>query len=345
MTISNAPDAQSAYLDFAQFNQLKQNYRKDSEAGIQATARQLEGVFLNMMLKTMRQANEVFGEGNYLSSKDSEYYRDMYDQQMSQTLSSRQGIGLADMIVRQMRQMEKGTSAAENVPSAGSAEQKYYEVSAYRERAIPAILRRDLSELEKKELERAVEKKTAEAELFTPAAMESGQRQSDARPWQTAAEFVDAILPHAKRAARQLNVNPMAIVAQAVLETGWGQRVMRDKHGEYSFNLFGIKASAGWDGGTVNKKTLEYRNGIAAPEYAAFRSYASIESAFDDYVKFLQGNPRYENVFNSNSEAKQWGYALQKAGYATDPNYGNKIASLLESDILRARAQATTTTL
>jgi flagellar protein FlgJ len=118
---------------------------------------------------------------------------------------------------------------------------------------------------------------------------------------------------------------------------------MKDVDGNHSFNLFGIKASAAWDGQTVNKKTLEYRNGIAAPEFAAFRSYASLGSAFDDYVKFLKTNPRYQNALQLNIEAKQWGYALQKAGYATDPNYGNKIASLLESDILQAKASATTT--
>lgn len=345
MSLSKLPETQTSYLDFSQFNQLKRDYRKDSDAGMRATARQLEGVFLNMMLKTMRQANQIFGEDNYLASKDAEYFRDMYDQQISQSLSAGRGIGLADMIVRQMQQIEKGNDRDPEAATSTKDPNRSFDITAYRERAVPTLLRRNLSELEKYALEQQVEQKTLEAELYAPVSAPDAGKRAAARAWNTPAEFVETILPHAQRAGRKLNVDPMAIVAQAVLETGWGNHVMRDAHGQYSFNLFGIKASAGWDGGTVRKKTLEYRNGIAAQEIAAFRSYASLESAFDDYVKFLQENPRYQHVLNGNSEAKQWGFALQKAGYATDPNYGNKIASLLESDILQAKAKASVSTL
>ena len=341
------PDKQTAYLDFSQFNELKRSHRKDAEAGMQATARQLEGVFLNMMLKSMRQANASFGEGSYLSGRESETYRDMYDQQMAQTLSAGRGIGLAEMIVRQMRQMEKGKiQQAENNTNEqqqANSTQKSFGIDTYRARAMPALLRKDLSALDKAQMAQDAQKTTVEAQVFAPASSAAKERQAVADSWQSPAEFVDAILPHAQRAASKLNVDPMAIVAQAVLETGWGQRVMQDAKGEYSFNLFGIKASAGWGGNTVSKQTLEYRNGIAAREVAAFRSYASIESAFDDYVRFLQENPRYQSALEKNKEAKQWGFELQKAGYATDPNYGNKIASLLKSDILQAKAKQTTT--
>lgn len=345
MTVSKLPDAQTSYLDFAQFNQLKKANRTDSEAGMRATARQLEGVFLNMMLKSMRQANQMFGEDNYLSGKDAEYFRDMYDQQISQSLSAGRGIGLAEMVVRQMQRLESAKAPEHVAESLPVNPNKQFDIAYYRERAVPVLLRQDISELDGLRLEQAVEEKTLEAEIFAPTSPASEERQPAARAWQTPAEFVDAILPHAQRAGRKLNVDPMAIVAQAVLETGWGNHVMRDADGQHSFNLFGIKASASWDGDTVKKKTLEYRNGIAAQEYAAFRSYASLESAFDDYVRFLQQNPRYQNALNANSEAKQWGFSLQKAGYATDPNYGNKIASLLESDILQAKAKASVTTL
>lgn len=341
MTASKSLTNQTAYLDFSQFSKLRQQSRQDSDAGMQATARQLEGVFLNMMLKSMRQANASFGEGNYLNGQHTEQFRDMYDQQLSTNLSSGRGIGLADMIVRQMKQLE-GRKADGSEHSQETVVQRSFDISAYRERAVPTLLKPGISHLEQQEIAKAVARPTVEQQLFAPVAAEPVTRKNVAT-WQTPDEFVDAILPHAQRAARQLNVDPMAIVAQAVLETGWGKHVMKDVDGNHSFNLFGIKASAGWDGQTVNKKTLEYRNGIAAPEFAAFRSYASLGSAFDDYVKFLKNNPRYQNALQLNIEAKQWGYALQKAGYATDPNYGNKIASLLESDILQAKASATTT--
>lgn len=342
MSISSPPGSQTSYLDFAQFHKLKQEYRTDADSGIQATARQLEGVFLNMMLKTMREANGVFAEGSYLSGGDSDQYRQMYDQQLSQTLASGRGIGLASMIVRQMQAMEKNAASEQGD---ASEDIKHYDVSAYRERAIPALLRRELSELERVTLEEEVQKEPPEMQVFAAPGPVSAQRQSPTASWQSPAEFVEAILPHAQRAARELNVDPMAIVAQAALETGWGRHVMRDEQGEQSFNLFGIKAHRTWEGDTVKKKTLEYRNGIAAQEYASFRSYSSLASAFDDYVKFLKENPRYENVFNANADAKQWGYALQEAGYATDPNYGNKIAQLMESDIIQTKFQATSTRL
>ena len=346
MTSSKALNAQTAYLDFAQFNKLRKEYRDDADSGIKATARQLEGVFLNMMLKSMRQANSGFAEGSYLDSQDSEYFRDMYDQQLTLTLSARGGIGLADAIVRQMKQMEghEPEDVKNDVPL--HQQQKSYDISAYRERAIPALLRPELSSAEMSVMESDMEKAAPESQVFAPANTAANPRQAVApASWQTPEEFVDAIMPHAEKAGKALNVDPMAIVAQAVLETGWGQHVMQNGNGQPSFNLFGIKASAAWEGDTVNKRTLEYRNGIAASESAAFRSYQSLNSAFDDYVKFLKENPRYKNAFTLNSEAKQWGYNLQNAGYATDPNYGNKIASLLESDILQAKSQSTTTSL
>ncbi len=345
MSISKPSDNQSAYLDFAQFGKLKQQYRQDTDAGIKATARQLEGVFLNMMLKSMREANAGFAEGNYLTGQESEYFRDMYDQQISQNLAARGGIGLADIIVRQMQQIEsRKLDHQGSEPGNGhsiDAAAKSFDISAYRDRAIPALLKPELDAAEKESFDAAMQAPAVEAKVFAPATAARQQRQEDAK-WNNAEEFVDAILPHATRAAQALNIDPMAIVAQAALETGWGQHVMRDARGNLSFNLFGIKAGTSWQGDTANRKTLEYRNGIAAQESATFRSYPTLESAFDDYVNFLKSNSRYQNAFQLNSEAKQWGYALQNAGYATDPNYGNKIARLLESDVLRAKAQTPT---
>ena len=126
--------------------------------------------------------------------------------------------------------------------------------------------------------------------------------------WQSPQEFVSTIYSHARKAAQRLGVAPEAIIAQAVLETGWGQHVMKGMEGENSFNLFGIKADSRWDGETVRKNTLEYRNGIAAKENASFRSYPSLDRAFEDYVDFLNSNSRYESVVNKKCEAKQWGF-------------------------------------
>lgn len=341
MTVSKYLTHQTAYLDFSQFSKLRQQNRQDSDAGMQATARQLESIFLNMMLKSMRQANASFAEGNYLDGEHSEYFRDLYDQQLSINLASGRGIGLADLIVRQMKQLESRRSDGSE-HRRDSDNVRSFDIMPYRERVVPTLLKPDISNRERQEIVEAVGRNTVEQEVFAPDAASSVTRKNIVT-WQNPEEFVDAILPYAQRAARQLNIDPMAIVAQAVLETGWGKHVMKDVDGKHSFNLFGIKAGAGWDGKTVSKKTLEYRNGIAATEIAAFRSYATLDAAFDDYVKFLKTNPRYQTALQLKIEAKQWGYALQKAGYATDPNYGNKIARVMESDILQAKASVTKT--
>lgn len=363
MNSTKLPDHTANYLDFSGFQKLKRDSRAGEQEALKSTAKQLESVFLNMMLKSMRSANAVFAEGNYLNSRDGEMYQDMYDHQLSLNMANGHGIGLATMIVNQMSRLQQGktgTGAADKseLDNAGVAQQDReggFELARYQQQTMPAQQPRTLREADLlREIEQAkfaAGIPAPELALFTPQPQQDdiipalepvqepalyldppAQRES----WSTPEEFVAAILPHAQRAGRELNVDPQAIVAQAVLETGWGQRQIKDDKGNNSFNLFGIKAGSAWDGEVARKRTLEYRNGIAAPEYASFRSYSSLSHAFDDYVKFLKERTRYDGVYEQAKDAKQWGFALQKAGYATDPKYGNKIASILESDILQS---------
>lgn len=364
MTVSKLPDQAPAYLDFSKFEKLKRQSREeDKSAAIQSTAKQLESVFLNMMLKSMRAANSGFSEGNYLSSRDGEFYQDMYDHQLAMNISNGKGIGLAEMIVKQMTRLEKpklDDATAESPAVDVATHDNGFALPTTRRTALESVpvsqqSARSLREAELlREIERmqfAADAGAPESTLFAPLleqqtiapVVESAPEtelylNSPELPesWSTPEEFVNCILPHAERAARELNVDPQAIVAQAILETGWGQRQIKDAQGNNSYNLFGIKAGGSWEGEVSRKRTLEYRNGIAASETASFRSYGSLSEAFDDYVKFLKDGRRYDGVFEQKKDAKQWGFALQKAGYATDPKYGNKIASILESDILQS---------
>jgi len=142
--------------------------------------------------------------------------------------------------------------------------------------------------------------------------------------------FIQSLLPAAEKAAASLGLEPLALIAQAALETGWGQRMFKNGSGQNSNNLFGIKAQANWQGQVAVVDTLEYRQGVAQKEKARFRAYDSAEQSLHDYVDLIQSNPRYQAALSVASDTKAYFQRLQAAGYATDPNYAQKILSVLE---------------
>ena len=148
-------------------------------------------------------------------------------------------------------------------------------------------------------------------------------------------EFARRLWPYAKRVAAKLGTVPRAVIAQAALETGWGRRVLSRDDGSTAHNYFGIKADARWDGESVRRSTLEYRDGIAQPEVARFRAYPSAAAGFDDYVSFLTNGPHYREVLNRGDDIAAFAGALAAAGYATDPAYAGKIAQIADSDRMR----------
>ena len=151
----------------------------------------------------------------------------------------------------------------------------------------------------------------------------------------TPENFVRELLPHARQAADELGTKPEVLIAQAALETGWGQHMIRSQDGTNSFNLFGIKADAGWQGARALTDTVEYRDGLMRRERAPFRAYDSLADSFSDYVDFLKSNPRYREALNQGDDAPAFARALSEAGYATDPDYSNKINRIMGSSQLR----------
>ena len=148
-------------------------------------------------------------------------------------------------------------------------------------------------------------------------------------------EFVRTLLPHAERAAQQLGVAPEVLLAQAANETGWGRAVPRHADGSSGYNLFGIKADAHWQGARISTPTVEFENGIAVRKPQAFRAYDSYAASFADYVNFLRSNPRYQDVLSKAGDAQAYAQGLQQAGYATDPEYANKLQSIMASPALQ----------
>ncbi|MGV8886554.1 MAG: flagellar assembly peptidoglycan hydrolase FlgJ [Pseudomonas sp.] len=168
------------------------------------------------------------------------------------------------------------------------------------------------------------------------------------KAFSSADEFVNTMLPMAKEAAERIGVDPRYLVAQAALETGWGKSVMRAQDGSSSHNLFGIKASSNWKGESARAITSEFRNGEMVKETAQFRSYDSYKDSFHDLVTLLQTNNRYQDVVKSADNPEQFVRELQKAGYATDPDYASKISQIakqMTSYQNYAAAGATTTPL
>ncbi|MET0535842.1 MAG: flagellar assembly peptidoglycan hydrolase FlgJ [Steroidobacter sp.] len=144
------------------------------------------------------------------------------------------------------------------------------------------------------------------------------------------ADFVRMMWPHAQRAGSALGVDPSALVAQAALETGWGKAVPSQVGGSSSFNLFGIKAGASWNGATAHVPTLEFEEGVAVRKVERFRAYNSPADSFNDYARLIGTNPRYENARGAGGDVATFASALQEGGYATDPNYAQKVVAVAD---------------
>lgn len=163
----------------------------------------------------------------------------------------------------------------------------------------------------------------ARSQGATAAVMGDG---ADTSPDQQA--FLASIAPWAKEAADKLGVAPELVSAHAALESGWGQRPLRNADGSSTYNLFGIKANAGWRGNVAESATTEYVGGAALKTSARFRAYPDQASAFRDYAQMLIDNPRFHGVLGAGNNAHAFAAGLAKGGYATDPAYAAKLSRL-----------------
>ena len=283
-------------------HQLRAKTQDPTEDDLREVAQQFEAVFVEMMLGQMRETtpgDEIFG-GNA-----EETYRDLFDRQMAVQMSrDGEGLGLADMIEEQLRE----NAGFETDRTVGSERG----LSDYRHSSVPVQPRGD---------------EVAEgAARGRPEGL--GGKGAD---WSGPREFVAALEPEAERTAERLGVPKVALIAQAALETGWGQHVVQDAEGGSSNNLFNIKAqSGGWDGDAVRVPTLEYREGVPEREMADFRAYDSVAESFDDYADFLERNPRYREALEVGQDPEAFVQALEDAGYATDPAYAEKLRRIMD---------------
>ncbi|WP_144777262.1 flagellar assembly peptidoglycan hydrolase FlgJ [Marinobacter maritimus] len=305
------------YTDFSGLNALKSGARDDKQAALEEVARQFESIFLSEMLKSMRKAGDVFSEGNYLNSTQSEFYRDMFDSQMSLTMAGGHGTGLAEALVRQLGKDIPGTDKQ------GAPLASHKATLADYERSIPPLSLR---------LPERVEEVTEVAETESSATVNNDRSLPER--FDSPEHFVNTLLPIAESISADTGIDPRLMVAQAALETGWGKHMILGDSNQPSYNLFGIKADSRWQGEAVTITTTEFREGVPMKERADFRAYPDYESSFRDYVSFLESNPRYRDVLASADQPEVFARKLQEAGYATDPQYGNKINQIMNRDSL-----------
>jgi peptidoglycan hydrolase FlgJ len=312
MTIqSNGVNGQLA-IDTKGMTELRQAAQKNSPEALKETARQFEALFLNMVMKSMREATPQDG---VFDSEQSRMYTSMLDQQFSQNLAKR-GVGLADVLVRQLSNtvntLQANPLEQQGNPSAGldMAEK------------IAAAMS------EKRNASNAAQ--TAENKLGSTGLDQPGKRASASRPAHVR-EFQERLASHAEEASRTTGIPAKFMLGQAALESGWGKREIVAPDGTRSHNLFGIKATSGWKGKVVEAVTTEYVNGMPQRRVEKFRAYDSYADAFRDYARMLSKNPRYEQVVANAQDATSFAQGLQKAGYATDPLYAAKLSRLIRT--------------
>jgi peptidoglycan hydrolase FlgJ len=291
--ISTAAPAANTYTDLNGLAALKNS--PNSPEAIRAVSQQVEALFLQMMLKSMRDAGAAGGEPE---SNETSMYQDMFDKQVALTLSKHQDLGLGRLFERQL-----GPKAGPSSPASPPAT------------SAPATRPR------------------------TSRTGADGQRQAaggSAVSAEHAAQFVAQVLPTIRRAAGVLGVNPLGRLAQAALETGWGQRMPRTADGNPSLNMFGIKADPDWNGARAVADTVEFSGGVATPRRTAFRAYGSIEESVSDFAQLLSQSPRYRDAISAGDDAQAYIRSIATSGYATDPDYGVKLNQILNGSTLKA---------
>ncbi|MDP1633819.1 MAG: flagellar assembly peptidoglycan hydrolase FlgJ, partial [Gallionellaceae bacterium] len=295
--------------DTQSLEQLRGQARHSPDQALKAAAQQFESVFLNMMLKSMRDATPQDG---MFDSEQTKMFTGMLDQQLAQNMSSR-GVGLADMMVKQL-------SRGGQLPGTGGVEGSIPAPDAAQRRVMPStsdtLLR---SSRLREEVEDGIPAPDAAQRRVMPSAYNQGTQQG----------FIDRMTPYAIQASQATGVPAQLMLGQAALESGWGKREIRMADGSNSFNLFAIKASAGWGGKTAEILTTEYVNGIPRKQVEKFRAYSSYAEAFQDYAGMMAGNPRYARVLQQGGSITGMAQAVQNAGYATDPGYADKLARVM----------------
>jgi len=312
--IQNTPNR--AAFDVQSAQDLRGQFAKNPQEGLKAAAQQFETMFLQMVMKSMR---DTVPDDGMLTSEQSKFYTSLLDQQMAQNLSSTgKGVGFAKLIEQQLGRTMVAPPSETNAAAAANTAANNLPLAASDGRHL--------------------QYKTVLGNLPTSAAypradVTAAPAVSVDVP-ASSKEFVNRVWPHAVEASRSTGVPPQFLVAHSALESGWGRSEIRRADGSPSYNLFGIKAGKSWNGATADATTTEYVNGQPQQSVERFRAYGSYEEAFRDYANLLRNNSRFSAVIGS-QDGTEFAKRLQQAGYATDPMYADKLSRIINGPALR----------
>jgi peptidoglycan hydrolase FlgJ len=316
-------------LDVQGFDAMRAQANANPQQGLKEAAKQFDAVFTQMMLKSMRDATP---SDSPFESNDSKSFTAMLDQQLSQQMSSK-GIGVADMMLKQLMR----NSGAKDASSAGGMN------GANALSTLSGMANDSGGDLNSNAGNIAAMNAMAKA-YAAAQANKNGASLDNSRGY-TAADaleapargsgsdkvnaFVDRLAAPAQAASAATGIPARFIIGQAALESGWGKREIKYANGDTSHNIFGIKATKDWTGKTVNSVTTEYVNGQPKKVVEKFRAYDSYEDALTDYASVIKNNPRYAPVVEASRDVAGFAHGMQKAGYATDPQYAKKLISIM----------------
>ena len=292
-------------IDSSGLNDLKLSAKEDSPEAIKGVAKQFEAIFMNMMLKSMRDATP---QDSPFDSEQSRQFTAMLDQQLSSSLSAK-GMGLADVLVRQLSKTANINAASDAMAVSDDKPRQTKDAD------LPDPYQNDLLN---------------NGKGVSPM-MPLDQKPAAMKPLSDAAgDFQNRMAQHAEAASRATGVPANFMLGQAALESGWGKRELKGADGTPSNNLFGIKATGNWTGKTVTAATTEYVHGVKQMRMEKFRAYDSYADSFKDFANMMRNNPRYENVMSNLQNVNDYAKAMQSSGYATDPAYAEKLAKVIQ---------------
>jgi len=269
---------------------------------IKEVSRQFEALFMQELMKSMRATTMDSG---MLSNSATAMGGDMLDQQYAMQLSGQPG-GLAAAIARQLERQMGVASTTETVPG----HPRFLPLPGLRSGQGNA---------------------SGNAVSALSGATESDSAGAVTPYGSNAQQFVASQAQAAARVSAESGIPADFMLAQAAHETGWGRREIRGRDGSTSHNLFGIKAGAGWNGPTVTTTTTEVIDGEPRKVQAQFRAYASYEDSFRDYARLIGNSPRYAAARRATDDPGAFARELQRAGYATDPDYAAKLTRVIQT--------------
>ena len=304
MSLARLPSASDALAaDARSLGALKAQAGQNTPESIQQAAKQFESLFMRELIKSMREATMKSG---LMDSPGGDLGADLLDQQFAVQMSGQPG-GLSELIAKQLsRQMGNPEEPAKPKVSTPPP------VSA----TPPA----------------------AKAKIAAVATAAYGAQ--GVAPASASSSFVKRHGDAADRVAKATGLPAGFMLGQAGHETGWGKHEIKQKDGTNSFNLFGIKAGPNWTGKVAEVTTTEYVNGVAKKTLAKFRAYDSYDASFRDYARLITETPRYAQAKQQTSSPLAFASGLQRAGYATDPEYANKLSRAINTSLRLQRAQA-----